>query len=91
MLELCLLNTILYYQYYTTYYNFFAWNFYHFIFLPTLEGYIVRITNYDYDKYFSIDTGGKSGGRCDAKLKVNNIKIDRKVMLVYKNNWNVFF
>ena len=41
---------------------FFAWNFYHFAYLPILEGGIVRISNYDYDKYFSIDAWVKSGG-----------------------------
>ena len=34
-----------------------------------MEGDIVRITNCDYDKYFSIAAWGKSGGTCDAKLR----------------------
>ena len=42
--------------------HFFAWNFYHSTRLPILEGYIIRITNYDYDKYFIIKSWGKPGG-----------------------------
>ena len=34
-----------------------------------MEGYITRIENYDYDKYFSISAWRKSVGSCDAKLK----------------------
>ena len=44
---------------------------FHFTFLPILEGDIVRISNYDYDKYFSIYAWGKSGGTCDTKVKEN--------------------
>ena len=49
-------------------YNIFAWKFYHFTSLPILEGDIIGITNYDYDKYLSISTWGKPGGSCDKKL-----------------------
>ena len=34
--------------------HFFAWTIYHFNCLPILEVDIIRITNHDYDKYFSI-------------------------------------
>ena len=36
--------------------------FYRFTCLRILEGDIIGRTNYDYDKYFSIAAGGKSGG-----------------------------
>ena len=62
MLELCLLNNILHFQYYTTYcIIFFAWKIHHFTYLFILEGYIIRITNYYYDGYFSITAWGKPG------------------------------
>ena len=53
--------------------SFFSWTFYHFTCFYITEGYIVSITNYDYDKYFSIAEWEKSGGTCDAK-KHNNTK-----------------
>ena len=59
-----------YYQYYTTYYIFFFMDILPFSCLPILEGDIVRIINYEYDKYFSIDAWRKSGGTCDTKVKV---------------------
>ena len=34
--------------------QFFAWTFYYFTCLNILEGDIIKITDYDYDKYFSI-------------------------------------
>ena len=34
-----------------------------------MGGDIVRIKNYDYNKYFSIAAWGKSGRSCGAKLK----------------------
>ena len=40
-----------------------------FTYLTILEGYIIRITNYDYDTYFSISEWVKSGGSCDTKVK----------------------
>ena len=46
----------------------FAWKFYHFTCFIILEGGIVQIANYDYDKYFSIYAWGKSGGSCGAKV-----------------------
>ena len=49
--------------------HFSAWTFYHFTYLPILERYILCITNYDYDKYFSIAAWIKSGATCDAKLR----------------------
>ena len=69
MLELCLLDLIFHYQYYTTYCIFFHWAFYHFTCLPILRGDIIRITNYDNDKYFTIAAWGESGGSRDAKVK----------------------
>ena len=51
------------------FHHFFAWTFYHFTCLPIMGVYISRITNHDYDKYFSIYEWGKSGGTCDAKVK----------------------
>ena len=51
-----------------TLHHVFAWTFYHFTYLPLLEGYIVHIKNYDYDKYLSIDAWVKSGEKCDAKV-----------------------
>ena len=54
MLEICLLNLILHFQWITTHCIIFAWKFYHFTCLSILEGYIVNITNYDYNKYLSI-------------------------------------
>ena len=48
----------------------FAWIFYRFTCLPILEGGIIRITFYDYDKYFSIAAWRKLGVSCDAKEKV---------------------
>ena len=50
-------------------YPFFQWKFYHFAYLLILEGVIVRISNYDYDKYFSIDAWVKSGGPDYSKVK----------------------
>ena len=55
---------------------------FHFTFLPILEGDIVRISNYDYDKYFSIYAWGKSGGTCDIKVKENTR--ETKVTLINK-------
>ena len=49
--------------------HFFTWAFFHLTCLPILEGYILPIENYDYDKYFSTAAWGKSGGTCDAKVK----------------------
>ena len=37
--------------------------------MPELEGDIVWITNYEFDKYFIIDAWVKSGGSCDVKVK----------------------
>ena len=51
------------------FHHFVSWKFYHLTCLPILEGYTTRITNYDYDKYFSIAAWRKSGGSCDAKVK----------------------
>ena len=50
-----------------TLHHIFSCTFYHFTSLPILEGAMIRITNYEYDKYFSIYAWGKSGGPCDAK------------------------
>ena len=47
----------------------FALKFCHFTCLLILEGDIVKITNYDYDKYFCIAAWIKSGGSCAEKLK----------------------
>ena len=55
---------------------------FHFNCLPILEGDIVRISNHDYDKYFSIYAWGKSGGTCDTKVKENTRKT--KVTLINK-------
>ena len=33
---------------------------------------IISITNYDYDRYFSISAWGKLGGSCEAKVKENH-------------------
>ena len=41
--------------------SFFACTFFHSNFLPILEGDILWITNYDYDKHLSIDSWVKSG------------------------------
>ena len=49
--------------------RFVSWNFDPFICLSILEGGIIRITNYDYDKYFSFAARGKLDGLCDTKLK----------------------
>ena len=49
--------------------HFFAWKFYYFTCLPIMEGDIVRISNYDYDKYFIIYEGGGSGVSCDVRVK----------------------
>ena len=49
--------------------HFFAWTFYHFTCLRKMKGDIVWMTNYDYDKYFSISARGKSDGLCDEKFK----------------------
>ena len=57
--------------------HFFSWAFYHFTCLPILEGYIIIITNYEYDKYFSISTWGKSGASCDIKTKKKNTRKKR--------------
>ena len=69
MIEICLISLTLNYQSNKTYCIFFAWAFYHFTCFTVLEGDIVRIRNYDYDKYFKIAAWGKSGGTCDAKVK----------------------
>ena len=37
--------------------------------LTILEGYINRITTYDYDIYFSVALWGKYGGSCGSKVK----------------------
>ena len=47
--------------------HFFAWTFYHFTCFHILEGAIIRITKYDYNKYFSITALAISGGSCDLK------------------------
>ena len=52
------------------FHNYFACRFYHLICFTIPEGDIIRITNNDYDKYFSISEWRKSGGSCDAKVKV---------------------
>ena len=49
--------------------HFFAWTFYHFTCLPILEGDIIRIANYDHDKYFTIAAWGESVGLWDEKVK----------------------
>ena len=51
------------------FHNVFACMVYHFTCLPIMEGDIMRIINYDYDKYFSISAWVKSVGSCDAKVK----------------------
>ena len=48
----------------------FQWKFYQFTCLLLLEVDTVCIINYDYDKYISIFACGKSGGICDAKVKL---------------------
>ena len=50
--------------------NFLLERFYHFNFLTVLGGCIIRVTNYYYGKYFSISILVKSGGSCDAKVKL---------------------
>ena len=47
---------------------------YDFTYLPILEGDIIRITNYEYDKYSSISAWGKPGGSCDEKVKEKSRK-----------------
>ena len=51
-------------------YLFFAWTFYHFACLPILELDIVRISNYDHDKYFRIAACRKSGVPVDARFEL---------------------
>ena len=48
---------------------FFAWMFYHLTCLPILEGDIICISNYYYEKYFSIYAWVNSGVPGDAKVK----------------------
>ena len=57
--------------------QFFAWALGIFTCFPILEGYITRITNYDYDKYLSISTWGKLCGSCDEKLEIKHQKSRR--------------
>ena len=47
----------------------FAWTFDHFTSLPILEGAIIRKSNYEYNKYFSIYTRRKSGVAYDRKIE----------------------
>ena len=47
----------------------FYWKLHHLNCLPILEGDIIRITNYEYDQYFSIYAWWKLGVSCDAKVK----------------------
>ena len=56
-----------------------------------MEGDIVHITNYDYDKYFSIPAWGKSGVTCDAKERGKYQKKERKVMFIINYNCRVCF
>ena len=76
--ELCLLNVTFRYQYYKKYCIFFSSTFYHFKYFSILEGYIVRFTNYDYDKYFSMAAWGKLGGSCDEQVKLRYQKNEKK-------------
>ena len=70
MLELCFLNLNFSLPVLHNILNIvFAWKFYHFTCLRIPERYIIRITKYDYDKYFSIAAWRKLGGSCDAKVK----------------------
>ena len=69
MLAICLINITLYYpDYYTTYFIF-LWVFCHFTCLYIMDGDILWIVNYGYDKYFSIAAWRESGGTCEAKVK----------------------
>ena len=43
------------------------------------KGYIVQITKYDYDRYFSIAVRGKSCGTYDAKVKGKYQKERREI------------
>ena len=70
---------------YNILHHFFALKFYHFNCLPILEGDIIRITNYDYDIYFSISVWGKSDGSCDAEVKVKYQKKGKKCRIVSCN------
>ena len=58
--------------------HFFACKFYHFTCSYILEGNIVHIINYEYDKYFSISAWGKSGVSCDSKVKEKYKKTTKK-------------
>ena len=59
----------------------FAWTFYHFTCLPIFEGDIISITNYYYEKYFSVAAWEKPGGSCGIKSKVKHHKKGRNVEL----------
>ena len=58
--------------------HYFAMKFYNFAFLPVLEVDIVWITNYEYDKYFSMATYLKLGGTFDSKVRVKYHKNKEK-------------
>ena len=47
----------------------FKWKFYYFTCFPKLEEYILRISRYFYDQYFSISELKESCVSCDAKVK----------------------
>ena len=56
-----------------------------------MEGYIVRITKYDYDKYYGIVAWVKSDGTCDAKLEDKYQKKESKVTLIYNLSFKHVF
>ena len=67
------------------YFTFFPpWASQNFTCLPILEGDIVQIKNYDYDKYFSISAWRKLGGTYDTKVKEKYQKKEKKVTLIYR-------
>ena len=81
MLQLCLLN--IFFNISTTQHIvYFFLDILPFTCLPILEGDIISMTNYDYDKHFSISAGGEYGGLCDAKVRGKYQKNEKKKCLI---------
>ena len=70
VLESYLINLIFHYQYYTIYCIIFCLGILSFSLFPYFGRTYKNDKNYDYEKYFSIAAWRKSGGSCDAKVKV---------------------
>ena len=64
--------------------HFFAWTFYHFTCLPILEGDVIRIPDYEYDKYLSISTyGGNQLDRVMGEKKYQKKKGKKCLSVIF--------